>query len=233
MIDPFTAIAAATTAFNTVKKFVHAGQEFENCMGQMGKWYTSVSDFRKGQAMQKNPPIFKKLLAAGSIEEEALNLLIHEKKIMEMELELQQMLNMRFGFGTWDELKEMQRKIRADRQKQVYAAAEAQQAVINGVAIIALLFAGCAMLFGIVYFIAKAKGMIQLVYVYENFKYVNQDNKGILYKDERILFIGNSWSGILQFLALSGNAPEVREMFKSQLEQREKPKFQSNLENEK
>ena len=72
-----------------------------------------------------------------------------------------------------------------------------------------------------------------MVYVYENFKYVNQDNKGILYKDERILFMGNSWSGILQFLALSGNAPEVREMFKSQLEQREKPKFQSNLENEK
>ena len=72
-----------------------------------------------------------------------------------------------------------------------------------------------------------------MVYVYENFKYVNQDNKGILYKDERILFIGNSWSGILQFLALSGNAPEVRAMFKAQFEQREKPKFQSNLENEK
>ena len=53
MIDPFTAVAAATTAFNTVKKFVHAGQEFENVMGQMGKWYTSVSDFRKGQQLQK------------------------------------------------------------------------------------------------------------------------------------------------------------------------------------
>ena len=75
MIDPFTAVAAATTAFNTVKKFVHAGQEFENVMGQMGKWYTSVSDFRKGQQLQKNPPIFKKLLASGSVEEEALNLL--------------------------------------------------------------------------------------------------------------------------------------------------------------
>ena len=120
MIDPFTAVAAATTAaFNTVKKFVHAGQEFENCMGQMGKWYSAVSDFRKGQQMQKNPPIFRKLLAAGSVEEEALNLLIHEKKIREMEKELQQMLNMRFGFGTWDELKEMQRKIRAQRQKEV------------------------------------------------------------------------------------------------------------------
>ena len=129
-------------------------------MGQMGKWYTSVSDFRKGQQLQKNPPIFKKLLASGSVEEEALNLLIHEKKIMEMEKELQTMLNMRFGFGTWDELKEMQRKIRSDRQKQVYAAAERQQAIVNGVAITGLLIVGSVMLFGMVYFVAKARGMI-------------------------------------------------------------------------
>ena len=160
MIDPFTAVAAATTAFNTVKKFVHAGQEFENCMGQMGKWYGAVSDFRKGQQMQKKPPIFKKLLAAGSVEEEALNLLIHEKKIMEMEKELQTMLNYRFGFGTWDELKEMQRKIRAQRERDVYAAAEAKQAIVNGVAIVILLVIGATMLIGMVYFIAKAKGMI-------------------------------------------------------------------------
>jgi hypothetical protein len=160
LIDPFTAVAAATTAFNTVKKFVHAGQEFENCMGQMGKWYTSVSDFRKGQQMQKNPPIFRKLLASGSVEEEALNLLIHEKKIMEMEKELQTMLNMRFGFGTWDELKEMQRKIRAKREREVYKQAEAKQAMINGVAIVGLLIVGSGMLFGMVYLIAKAKGMI-------------------------------------------------------------------------
>src|SRR6056300_1616901 len=160
MIDPFTAVAAATTAFNTVKKFVHAGQEFENCMGQMGKWYSAVSDFRKGQQMQKNQPIFRKLLAPGSVEEEALNLLIHEKKVMEMEKELQQMLNFRFGFGTWDELKDMQRKIRAQRQKEVYAAAERRQAFVNGVAIIALLLALSGIVFGLFYFIAKAKGMI-------------------------------------------------------------------------
>tara|TARA_B110000503_G_scaffold33986_1_gene55218 strand:+ start:158 stop:640 length:483 start_codon:yes stop_codon:yes gene_type:complete len=160
MIDPFTAVAAATTAFNTVKKFVHAGQDFENCMGQMGKWYTNVSDFRKGQQMQKNPPIFKKLLASGSVEEEALNLLIHEKKVMEMEKELQTMLNFRFGFGTWNELKEMQRKIRAKRDKEIYRAAEARQAFINGVALIVLLGGMAAMIIGIFFFIAKAKGLI-------------------------------------------------------------------------
>jgi hypothetical protein len=160
MIDPFTAVAAATTAFNTVKRFVSAGQEFENCMGQMGKWYSAVSDFRKGQAMQKKPPIFKKLLAAGSVEEEALNLLIHEKKIMEMEKELQHLLNYRFGFGTWDELKDMQRKIRAKREKDVYRQAEAKQALVNGVAIFLLLGALIGMLGGLFYFVLKAKGMV-------------------------------------------------------------------------
>tara|TARA_B100000900_G_scaffold372692_1_gene352771 strand:+ start:472 stop:933 length:462 start_codon:yes stop_codon:yes gene_type:complete len=153
-------MAAATTAFQTVKKFVNAGQDFENVMGQMGKWYTSVSDFRKGQQLQKKPPIFKKLLAAGSVEEEALNLLIHEKKIMEMEKELQTLLNFRFGFGTWDELKDMQRKIRAQREREVYKQAEARQAMINGIAITALLAIACTMVGGIIYFIAKAKGMI-------------------------------------------------------------------------
>ena len=139
---------------------VHAGQELENTLGQMGKWYTSVSDFRHAQQQAKNPPLFKKLFAAGSVEEEALALLVHEKKIAEQEKELQQMLNMRYGFGTWDELKDMQRKIRAKREKEVYAAAEARQAFVNGVAIIALLLALSGIVFGLFYFIAKAKGMI-------------------------------------------------------------------------
>ena len=45
--------------------------------------------------------------------------------------------------------------------------------------------------------------------------------------------MGNSLSGILQFLAYSCNSPEVKEMFKAQLSQREKPKFQPAHENPK
>jgi CHASE3 domain sensor protein len=79
---------------------------------------------------------------------------------MEMEKELQTMLNFRFGFGTWNELKEMQRKIRAKRDKEIYRAAEARQAFINGVALIVLLGGMAAMIIGIFFFIAKAKGLI-------------------------------------------------------------------------
>ena len=72
-----------------------------------------------------------------------------------------------------------------------------------------------------------------MVYEYENFKYVNQDNKGILYKDGRILFIGNSWSGIMQFLQHTNNAQVVRDMFKAQLEQREVIKLRAEAKKPK
>jgi len=129
-------------------------------MGQMGKWYTAVSDFRKGQQMQKKPPLFKKMFAAGSVEEEALALLIHEKKIMEMEKELQTLLNYRFGFGTWDELKEMQRKIRAQREKEFYAQKERQQAIVEGVSIFLLIALVGGAIFGILYMIGVGRGII-------------------------------------------------------------------------
>ena len=160
MIEVAAALSAATTAFNTVKKFVQAGQEFENCMGQMGKWYSAVSDFRKGQSMQKKPPLFKKLFAAGSVEEEALALLIHEKKIMEMEKELQALLNFRFGYGTWDELKEMQRKIRAQREKEFYNVKERQRAILEGISIVVLLLVTASIIFGILYLIGVDRGLI-------------------------------------------------------------------------
>ena len=55
----------------------------------MGKWFGAVSDVRKASQNNKKPPLFKKLFAAGSVEEEALALLIHEKTIKEQEAELQ------------------------------------------------------------------------------------------------------------------------------------------------
>jgi hypothetical protein len=63
------------------------------------------------------------------------------------------------------------------------------------------------------------------MYFYNDLVFDNRDNKAVLYKDGKILFMGNSWSGIQQFLSYSSNASEVREMFKAQLEQREKPRY--------
>ena len=61
-------------------------------------------------------------------------------------------------------------------------------------------------------------------YHYKNFYFKNLNSRSILYKDGWILFMGNSWSGILEFLRATDNAPDVQAMFKQQLEQREQPR---------
>ena len=78
MIDPVTAIATASAAFNVIKKGFSVGRDVESMAGDLGRWMGAVSDIKKAEEYNKKPPLFKKLFAAGSVEEEAMNLsLIH------------------------------------------------------------------------------------------------------------------------------------------------------------
>ena len=126
----------------------------------MGKWYTAISDFRKGQQMQKKPPLFKKLFNAGSVEEEALNLLMHEKKIIEQEKELQALLNFRYGYVTWDELKEMRRKIRDKREKEVYKQAQMRRDLIEAMQIGFAILVVLGFVIALMYFALDYRGII-------------------------------------------------------------------------
>ena len=67
-----------------------------------------------------------------------------------------------------------------------------------------------------------------MVYEFKDYVYVHNHGKGKLYKGKQLIFKGNAWSGIIQFLNATNNAPEVREMFKAQLEQREVVKFRQH-----
>ena len=68
------------------------------------------------------------------------------------------MLNMRYGYGTWDELKDMRRKIRAKREKEVYRQAELRKEFIEMITIgFALVVLGIICVGGI-YLLGKAQG---------------------------------------------------------------------------
>jgi len=125
----------------------------------MGKWFGAVSDVRKAQQNNKKPPLFKKLFQAGSVEEEALALLIHEKTIKEQEAELQTLLNWRYGFGTWKELIEMRRKIRLEREATIYKQQERKQALIDGILIVFLITLLAGVLIGFIW-LMKTQGVI-------------------------------------------------------------------------
>lgn len=110
--------------------------------------------------MQKNPPLFKKLFNAGSVEEESLQLLLHEKKILEQEKDLQAMLNFRYGYGTWDELKEMRRKIKAQREATVYKQAQRQADFVEAVQIGVIVMILVGFVGGLFWYALDMKGII-------------------------------------------------------------------------
>ena len=66
-MDPVTAITAATTAFNLIKKGFAAGREVESMYGDIGRWMGAVSDVNQAEKLSKNPPIFKKLFNGSSV----------------------------------------------------------------------------------------------------------------------------------------------------------------------
>lgn len=151
MIDPITAFTMASAAFSTVKKFVDAGRELEDTVGQLGKWYGAVSDFRRAEQENKNPPLFKKLFNAGSVEEEALAIMMHNKKIQEQEYELKIILNLRYGPNTWEQLIQLRRKIAKERQETVYRQQEMRKALLDGILTVALSLVCMAIVGGMVY----------------------------------------------------------------------------------
>ena len=135
-MDPVTAIAAATTAFNVIKKGFDMGRDIESMYGDMGRWMGAVSDVNQANKVAKNPPLFKKLFAGSSIEEDAMNAFAAKKKAEEMENELRSYVNLVYGPNSWNEILKLQAKIRKDRQEQIYAQQEMQAHVLNVIGII-------------------------------------------------------------------------------------------------
>ena len=127
MIDPVTALATATAAFNAVKKGVEMGQDIENMAGQIGKWMGAVSDIDKSGEYAKKPPLFKKLFNAGSVEEEALQAFMAKKKAEDMREQLKQIISATRGPGAWQELIKTEVDIRKRRQKAIYDQKERQK----------------------------------------------------------------------------------------------------------
>ena len=130
MIDPVSAFALATGAFNMIKKAVAAGREIEDCVGYFGKFFQGVSDISKAEEEAKNPPLFKKLLSRGSVEEEAFQAVVHRQKVQQMENELRELITYRYGNEVYRDMLIMRRQIRQEREQTVYKQQQRRKAFL-------------------------------------------------------------------------------------------------------
>lgn len=117
MLDPVTAVATATAAFNFIKKAVEAGREIEDVGSQLGTWFGACADLKQAEEESRDPPLFKKLLHKGSVEQEALDNLMRRKKIEQQEKELRELIVYRFGVDVYREMMDERRAIRESRDR--------------------------------------------------------------------------------------------------------------------
>ena len=153
MIDPVTAIAGATAAFNAIKSGFSVGRDIESMAGDLGRWMSHVSDLKKAEDMNKKPPLFRKLFQAGSVEEEALQIFMAKKKAADMRDQLRQIIVATRGPSAWDELIKTEVDIRKKRQEAIYAQQERRQQVLEiiGIGFLMIVIAGALIGFAYLY----------------------------------------------------------------------------------
>ena len=160
MIDPVTAVATATAAFNAIKSGFSAGREIESMAGDLSRWMGAVSDIKKSEEYTKKQPLFKKLFAAGSVEEEALQTLMAKKKAEDMREQLKQIISFTRGPSAWEELLRTEADIRKKRQKMIYDQEERRRKLLEAIAIGLLVIVIVGFVGFIGYLFLESRGII-------------------------------------------------------------------------
>ena len=156
-MDPVSAMATAAAAFNTIKKGFAIGRDIETMAGDLSRWMGALSDIEQAEREAKNPPIFKKLFAGKTIEQEAIEAFAAKRKAQQQRDELKQWMILTQGSKSWDELIRMEGQIRKQRQETLYRQRERRQKFIEWVAIIISITTLTVLLIGGVWLVKKAQ----------------------------------------------------------------------------
>jgi hypothetical protein len=139
-------MATASAAFGVLKKGFAVGRDIESMVGDLSRWMGALSDLDQAEKEAKNPPIFKKMFAGKTVEQEALEIFAAKKKAQQQRDELKQWLQFTLGSKAWDELIRMEGQIRTQRQETLYRQRERRQKFIEWVVIIISVITGVAIL---------------------------------------------------------------------------------------
>ena len=143
MFDPITigaCLTTASTAFAGLKRAFQAGRDIESMSKDLSKWMSAVSDIDRAHHEAKNPPIFKKIFNAKSVEQEAIELFTQKKQLENQRDELRKLISAMLGPSAWQELLRMEAEIRKQRKETLYAQREARRQFVEIISIFFLVF---------------------------------------------------------------------------------------------
>ena len=139
MLDPITAVATATSAFNLIKKGIAFGNDLESMTNSLSRWYGAVSDFNYAEKEVNSKGGISKLLMKGSIEKMALDITVNKQKILEQEKELRTLITYTYGPNIYNEMIELRRRLKKQREDEIYRRREFKNQCIEAVLVILLM----------------------------------------------------------------------------------------------
>jgi len=121
--------------------------------GDLSRWMGAVSDVDHLHKSSKSPSMLKKMFAAQSVEQEAIEAFAAKKKLQQQRDDLKTYIMFTQGTKAWDELLQTEADIRKQRKKMVYEAQQRREKILNIVFICLALAALTALGSGLLYVI--------------------------------------------------------------------------------
>lgn len=156
-MDPVTCVAMATGAFKALKGAIGAGRDLQDMTGQLANWGKAFSDFTNLEEREKNPPWWKQTFK-GSDEETALEIFANKKKMEQMRQEIKDHISWNYGPSAWEEVLQIEARMRRQRKEELYKKQERIDAIINFSIGGVIFILGGGILLLVFYFIGKQQG---------------------------------------------------------------------------
>jgi hypothetical protein len=149
MIDPITAISAASVAFNYLKKGIAVGKDLQDMGGQLSKWAGAIADLEFADRQNQKPPWYKAL--GGGVQAQAMEIFAAKQKAAAMRQELKDYISVMYGPSKWQEILEIEADLRKQKREHEHRQMEIKQAIIEWTAGFALFVLGVGAIVGFVW----------------------------------------------------------------------------------
>jgi len=149
MIDPITAISAATAAFGYLKKGIAVGKDLQDMGGQLSKWAGAIADLEFADRQNQKPPWYKAL--GGGVQAQAMEIFAAKQKAAAMRQELKDYISLMYGPSKWQEILEIEADLRKQKREHEHRRMEIKQAIIEWSAGIVLFILGVGAIVGFVW----------------------------------------------------------------------------------
>jgi hypothetical protein len=134
MFDPVSigmAISVGSKAFGLLKQGIAAGREIQDMASQLSEWGKAVSDIAYAADKANEPPGVFKTLFGGGNQKSAIDIFAAQKQCEQQRRELKQLVTYQYGHDAWQQLTDIERRVRQQQQDQVYRRREIIESIME------------------------------------------------------------------------------------------------------